>query len=138
DAGQQRSAKHYQGIMQQRSEPVKGGLYAFRDYELVTPALIGKWLDSDISVKQTQLWQKSRLRQQAMQNDMRQEISDYGLNPDDYFPVLMGPEREYSPADLPTLMQETERLQETMPLEKKQIRNQLLTAAGPEPDADYV
>jgi len=137
-AGQRRSAEHYQSIMQQRSEPVKGGLYAFRDYELVTPALIGKWLDSDISVKHTQLWQKSRLRQQALQNDMRQEISEYGLNPDDYVPVLMGPEREYSPADLPALMEETVRLQETMQLEKEQIRDQLLTAAGPEPDRDYV
>ena len=136
-AGQSRPAEYYEQVMSQRSDPVRGGLYAFRDQDLIPRSLIGKWLDSETSVKQTQLWQKAHLRAETLRNNMRQQAADQGLDPDDYFPILMGPEREYTPSDLPELMEETEGLEKSMQEKKVAMRDSLLSAGGAETDSEY-
>ncbi len=135
--GQSHPAAYYEQIMEQRSDPVRGGLYAFRDNELISARLIGKWLDSETSVKDTQLWQKAHLRADSMRSDLRAQAASQGLDPDEYFPILMGPERHYTPSDLPLLMEETEGLEERMLADKKEMRDNLLAAGGGEPDPNY-
>lgn len=135
--GQVHTTEHYEKIMVQRSDSVRGGLYAFRDDELISRNLIGKWLDSETSIKDMQMWQKSHLRAEAARNQMRAHAASQGLDPDEYFPILMGPEREYTPSDLPLLMEETEALEARMQEKKKDMRDQLLHNGGTQADPAY-
>lgn len=101
----QREISWYQRVMQQRRDPEHGAMYAFLDSELVPKDLLNPLELLDIQVTQLARWQKAIVRKDQTIAQRREFIAQSGYDPDQYMPIVMGPERQYSVQDVPELME---------------------------------
>jgi|GEM_PF-89432 len=100
-----REISWYQRVMQQRRDPEHGAMYAFLDSELVPKDLLNPLELLDMQVTQLARWQKAIVRKDQMIAQRREFIAQSGYDPDQYIPIVMGPERHYSVQDVPELME---------------------------------
>ncbi len=118
--GQQRDTAWYQRVMEQRRDPEHGAMYAFMDSELVPQDLLNPLDFLDMEVTRLARWQKAIVRKDQMIGEQRALIAESGYDPDEYMPIVMGPERQYSVQDVPELMQALKAL----PEQAEQIRTE--------------
>ncbi len=102
----------YQRVMEQRRDPENGGIYAFQDSELVPKALLNPLDLADMDVTRLARWQKAIVRKDHLIDEQRSHLAASGYNPDDYIPIVMGPERQYSVQDIPELIEAAKTLAE--------------------------
>lgn len=110
--GLQRDTAWYQRVMQQRRDPEQGAMYVFLDSELVPQDLLNPLDFLDMEVTRLARWQKAIVRKDQMIGEQRALIAESGHDPDEYIPIVMGPERQYSVQDVPELMQALKALPE--------------------------
>lgn len=103
--GQQRDIAWYQRVMGQRRDPEHGAMYAFQDSELVPQDLLNPLDFLDMDVTRLARWQKAIVRKDQIISEQRTFIAKSGYDPDEYLPIVMGPERQYSVQDVPQLME---------------------------------
>lgn len=113
-----RDTSWYQRVMEQRRDPEHGGMYAFRDSELVPEDLLNPLDFPDMEVSRLARWQKAMVRKDQITTDQRAAIAESGLDPDEYLPIVMGPERQYSVQDIPDLVEALK----ILPEQAEQIR----------------
>jgi len=100
-----REISWYQRVMQQRRDPEHGAMYAFLDSELVPKDLLNPLQLLDMQVTQLARWQKAIVRKDQTIAQRREYIAQSGYDPDEYMPIVMGPQRQYSVQDVPELME---------------------------------
>ncbi|RZL64502.1 MAG: DUF2169 domain-containing protein [Variovorax sp.] len=79
-AEEARSLEHYFGILQRRCDPETGGLYMFRDDELLPAEAIGPWIDQ-MDEEESVLVRNMRERGNALRQDLTQQALDAGHKP---------------------------------------------------------
>ncbi len=123
--GQARDTTWYQRVMEQRRDPENGGTYAFRDNELVPEELLNPLDFPDMEVTRLARWQKAIVRKDQLIKDQRAAIAESGHDPDDYLPIVMGPERQYSVQDIPDLIETLKALPEQAEQTKAESQAQM-------------
>ncbi|AGU49786.1 pentapeptide repeats-containing protein [Variovorax paradoxus B4] len=75
-----RPLEHYFAILQRRCDPETGGLYMFRDDELLPASSIGPWID-EMEEEESVLVRNMRERGNALRQELTQQALDAGHKP---------------------------------------------------------
>ena len=110
-----RPLEHYFAILQRRCDPETGGLYMFRDDELLPAEAIGPWVDQ-MEEEESVLVRNMRERGNALRQDLTQQALDLGHKPR-HFKERASPEPF---TKMPTLNELPEFIQRTKVYEREQ------------------
>lgn len=76
EEGANRTTNHYRRVLRQRCDKKKGGLYAFREKDLVSQSAIGTWLDTEQTTEQSAMARNAA----NFQHTIKQQLRDQGLS----------------------------------------------------------
>ncbi len=111
-----RSAAHYQSIFEQRTDPEKGALYAFRDEDLIPEDMKAPWLELEsMENHHTMLAKMSRMQYSAYDDEAGENWNRF-----------VGPIKPMRLGDLPELVERSQQLREQALQEHEQYRNETL------------
>ncbi|HGM6995084.1 DUF2169 domain-containing protein [Serratia ureilytica] len=113
-SGAARSANHYRKVLRQRSDTEKGGLFAFREKELVPESAIGPWLDTKQTTEESPAVRNLTRYQQHLQQHYRDRRLSEGQDIDEALPPTERPALDELPDYVERLEQEAEQRQQAL------------------------
>ncbi len=137
--GEARPRSHYQHVLAQRLVKKKGALLTLRESDLVPPDMVPEGQEFPLKGTAGRVDKEGLLKQNLQRQaekklaEARQQVADFGLDPDKYLPESL-PEPEPPPtlSQLPEYVEEKQQLLKEKKAETEQNREQALAKARAE------
>ena len=124
--GAPRDNAWYETVLHKRKDPEKGGIYAFRDFELVPQALMNPLNLGDLDVTQLERWKKAQHKKGQLIQEHSEAVRNVGKDPADFIPDFVGPEQQFTPDDIPQLLERTMDLERQAKEHRQTVANAFL------------
>lgn len=94
--GSPRSVSHYRKVLLQRMDNEKGGLFTFREKDLLPENAIGPWLDTELPVSESPMRSNMQNREQRLREEHREHLAQQGQDINAVIPA-------FEPVTMPAL-----------------------------------
>ena len=121
-----RSVDWYEEVLHRRKDPENGAIYAFRDFELVPKNVMNPLNLDEIEVTNLERWKKAQEKKEQLTLETKELLISAGQDPADYLPEMIGPQRQYSPEDIPDLLEKNLEVEIQAEAQKQEVKKKIL------------